>query len=83
MSWDSYVNTLKSYSDAVSEAVIVGKDGCQPWTDLTKNLTVSCLRAGGCVLSGVPVTFGDLPLPSIVLDIFSLRKTRRKLSRRW
>lgn len=41
MSWDSYVNTLKSYSDAVSEAVIVGKDGCQPWTDLTKNLTLS------------------------------------------
>jgi len=43
MSWDSYVDTLKSYSaaEAVTEAVIVGKDGCQPWTTLTKNLNLS------------------------------------------
>ena len=43
MSWDSYIDTLKSYSasEAVTEAVIVGKDGCQPWTSLTKNLNVS------------------------------------------
>jgi len=43
MSWDSYVDTLKSYSpsEAVTEAIIVGKDGCQPWTALTKNLNLS------------------------------------------
>ena len=78
MSWNSYVNTLKSYSDAVTEAVIVGKDGCQPWTDLTKNLTVSCW-----LLCTDTATFWDSPLQSIVFDIFSFRKTRRRLSRRW
>jgi len=43
MSWDSYIDTLKSYSpsEAVTEAIIVGKDGCQPWTALTKNLNLS------------------------------------------
>ena len=82
MSWNSYVNTLKSYSDAVTEAVIVGKDGCQPWTDLTKNLTVSCWLYVP-IPSGVTATFWDSPLQSIVFDIFSFRKTRRRLSRRW
>jgi len=43
MSWDSYVDTLKSYSpsEAVTEAVIVAKDGCQPWTGLTGHLNLS------------------------------------------
>jgi len=39
MSWDSYVDTLKSYSanGAISEGVIVGKDGAL-WTTATDNL---------------------------------------------
>jgi len=45
MSWDSYIATLKSYSpsEAVTEALIVGKDGCQPWTSVadTPHLNLS------------------------------------------
>lgn len=40
MSWDSYVDTLKSYSvnGAISEGVIVGKDGAL-WTTATEHLS--------------------------------------------
>lgn len=41
MSWDSYVETLKSYSvnGAISEGIIVGKDNGALWTSATANLT--------------------------------------------
>jgi len=40
MSWDSYVDTLKSYSinGAISEGIIVGKDNGALWTSATSNL---------------------------------------------
>jgi len=40
MSWESFVETLKGYSENVSEAFIIGKDGT-PWTTLPDNLKVS------------------------------------------
>ena len=45
MSWDSYVDTLKSYSlnGAIAEGIIVGKDNGGLWTTATTNLTVSGL----------------------------------------
>jgi len=41
MSWDSYVDTLKSYSQngAISEGIICGKDNGGLWTTPTENLT--------------------------------------------
>ena len=43
MSWDSYVDTLKSYSQngAISEGIICGKDNGGLWTTPTENLTVN------------------------------------------
>jgi len=40
MSWDSYVDTLKSYSanGAIAEGVIVGKENGGLWTSATTNL---------------------------------------------
>jgi len=41
MSWDSYIDTLKSYSlnGAIAEGVIVGKENGGLWTTATTNLT--------------------------------------------
>jgi len=40
MSWDQYIDTLKTYSpnDAISEGLIVGKGDGQPWTAQTTHL---------------------------------------------
>jgi len=68
MSWDSYVDTLKSYSvnGAISEGVICGKQDGGLWTSATENLTalddkavsqIKGKKTEGLTLNGVRFMF--------------------------